>query len=144
MPNKILLKLALNPAHNHIALQRDGDAQPRQLNYVRAIKVSADAEGDQSVELTLYTNDFQSELEVSDATAEVILRNEAIRAFSFIDTDEEHELRKLRAAIGGQRAATGGASLFSDVSAGIAVLDRFLLELERRRGLVRVVPEAAK
>lgn len=124
MPSKLILNLHEVPHFSEIMLQEEG-ADPVKLNRVKRVILTADAEDPTTVELHMFSPDFQGEVLVSDLTAEAIVLHERQRALSFLDDADVYALRRWH-DLGANRH---GDPCAPDV---VVALDKLIAELAKR------------
>lgn len=96
MPSKLILNLHELSHASEVLLQTDG-SEPVKLNRVKRVTLTADAEdGPPTVELCMYSPDFQGEVLISDWTAEAIALHERRRALEFLDDKDAGYILELR------------------------------------------------
>jgi len=130
MPSKIVFNLVEMASNGgHVYLQHDGEL-PVELRRVKRLVVVAEAGDPPMVELTMYSPDFESEVLISDLTAEAIAMHERQRQLAFISEAEAASLRELLEVLGGIYAGLGSRSPGTE---GLKTLTMIVGELAKRQ-----------
>ena len=124
MPSKLIFELTEMSDGGHIHLQHDGEP-PVELRRVKRAVVIAEAGEPPMVKLTMHSPHFESEVIVSDLTAEAIVMHERQRQLAFLDDKDVGYLHELRATLVRVRG-------WPEDDLRLKPLDKILAELAKR------------
>jgi hypothetical protein len=118
-------KLILNIEGNQGAVFIECDGIRKQLKKVKAITIRAGCDGVNEADLTMYTFDLASEVQITRANADAILAVEYGRQLSFLDHKDAGYLHELRATLVQVRG-------WPEDDLRLRPLDKILSELAKR------------
>lgn len=98
---KLILNLRERPQNSYVKLDQEDGTPPVLLERIQKISVTADAQSNLplTVEMTMYSPDFDSEVVISENTARAILIQERTRQLSFLSDLDFRMLKDLRVAL---------------------------------------------
>lgn len=138
MPDKLILETVADPeciaSDGKVFIEIDGIR--KQLKRVKSLTIRADDRGVIEADLTVYAANSWIEVAITRANADAILAVEYGRQLGFITAPEAKTLREWRKEI--QRRIdvldepARAATMASEGSAALAVIDKIIAELDRR------------